>query len=95
MKQPLLLILFLGLLIAFATFGAFGNDGWVKLLRLRRYNASLETQNASLIQNNSRLKKQIADLKNPKYLEHCIRDELGYLKEGEILFEMSEKPGEP
>lgn len=84
MKRLLFFIAVLSLLVS------FGNEGWVRLYQLRRVEASLEEQNRLVALQNDEIRREIEDLKDPKYLERFIRNELGYSREGETLYEFIE-----
>lgn len=71
-----------------ALLAAFGNGGWVKLYRLRNVEKSLMEENRLLTDHNMNLAKEISDLKDPLYLERIIREELGFVKDNEILYEL-------
>lgn len=81
MKQILFFILFLTLL------ASFGNQGWIRLYRLTQFEKSLERENAGLAEDNNNLKREIRDLQDPLYVERYIRQELGFVRENEILFQ--------
>jgi len=66
---------------------SFGNAGWFQLYRLRQVTKSLQQENDKIFQNNRELQFEISNLKEAKYLEHYIREELGYVKEDEILYD--------
>jgi cell division protein FtsB len=85
MKRFVFFILFLSLLVS------FGNEGWFKLYRLKQFERMLQKKNELLVQNNAALLKEIRNLKDPRYLEHYIREELGYLKDDEVLYEFSQE----
>lgn len=82
MKRLVIFILFLALL-AF-----FGNEGWLKFYKLKSVENGLREENRLLAEHNMTLLTEIDDLKDPKYLEHYIREELGYVKAGEVLYEL-------
>jgi cell division protein FtsB len=86
MKRIIFYILFLGLLVS------FGNEGWFKFLKLKKFEQSLQDQNQLLAEQNVVLTKSIEDLKDPKYLEHYIRQELGFVRGDEILYEFGQTP---
>ncbi len=88
MKRVLFFILFLSLLVS------FGNQGWVKWYKLRQFERNLENEIRFLSESNLTLQKEIADLKDPQYLEGYIREELGYVRDNELLYEIVEtNPG--
>ncbi len=84
MKRLLFFIAVLSLLVS------FGNEGWVKLYRLRRVEAGLEEQNRLVAMQNDKIRHEIGSLKDPKYLDRFIRNELGYSRQGEMLYEFIE-----
>lgn len=83
MKKFLFFILCLGLLVS------FGNEGWYKLLKMKRIASSLAEENRLLAEYNLTLIKEISDLKDPEYLEKYIREELGFAKDNEMLYHQS------
>jgi cell division protein FtsB len=83
-KRLLFFIAVLSLLVS------FGNEGWVRLYQLRRVGASLEEQNHLIALQNDKIRLEIEDLQDPKYLERFIRNEMGYAREGETLYEFIE-----
>jgi cell division protein FtsB len=87
MKRLVFFILFLSLLVS------FGNEGWVRLYHLKQFGKSLEEKNGALAKNNRALFREIQDLKDSRYLEHYIREELGYLKENEVSYEFRREEG--
>lgn len=84
MKRFFIFIAVLSLLVA------FGNEGWVKFYKLRQVAASLEDQNRLIYLQNERIRTEIANLQDSKYLERFIRNELGYTREGEFLYEFTQ-----
>jgi cell division protein FtsB len=83
-KRLLFFIAVLSLLVS------FGNEGWVKLYQLRRIGASLEEQNHLVALQNEKIRREIDLLNDPKYLDRFIRNEMGYAREGETLYEFVE-----
>lgn len=83
MKRVFFWVAFLGLLVS------FGNEGWVKWFRLRQLEKLMEEKNHLLSQNNTLLRKEIELLHQPATLERTIREELGYVKQDEILYDDS------
>lgn len=81
MKHLLFFILFLSFLVS------FGNQGWLKWYRLNRYGEVIERENQNLLVANNALRKEIEGLRDARYVEHYIRDELGFIRENEILFQ--------
>lgn len=85
MKRFFFFILLLSLLVA------FGNEGWVKLYKLRQMDTDLAEENRLWALQNEKIRREIDDLKDPKYLERLIRNDMGFAREGEILFEFVER----
>ena len=81
MKQVFFWIAFLSLL------ASFGNEGWVKWYRLKQFERLMEEKNHLLSQNNTLLRKEIELLQQSATLERTIREELGYVKQDEILYD--------
>ena len=89
MKKLLFFILSMSLL------ASFGNQGWVKLYKLRNIERGLMDENRLLSEHNMTLLKEIDDLKDLPFLEHYLRQELGFVKDNEILYEMNDSPQTP
>lgn len=81
MKRLFFFVALLSLLVA------FGNQGWVKLYKLRQAEAAIESQNLQIAADNEKIRREIDDLSDPKYLDHFIRNELGYSRPSETLYE--------
>ncbi len=71
-----------------ATITLIGDRGLVNLLKLKGRASSLRHEISALSDENRRLAEEIERLKEPEYLERLIREERGYIKEGEILLEI-------
>ena len=88
-KKAIWLVLILGLLLYVFLPG---------YLRWERTNESLEEyldKNAKLREENLKLKKEIWALKNdPLYIEEISRKELGYAKDGEVIYEIDKGTNE-
>lgn len=81
MKRLLFFILFLSLLVS------FGNEGWVKLYKLKQFERSLEEENRSLTEASAALHQEIKNLNEADYLNHFIRSEIGFVRENELIYE--------
>ncbi len=81
MKRVLTFIIFLSALVS------FGNEGWVRLYKLRQFKNTLEEKNRTIAQNNDGLRAEIRKLNDPKYLEHYIRQQIGFIREDELIYE--------
>jgi cell division protein FtsB len=63
--------------------------GFRRYLRLRDDVASLHGRNAALAAQNESLRREIQALReDPAALERAVREELGYVKPGEIVFHL-------
>jgi cell division protein FtsB len=63
--------------------------GFRRYLRLRQDVESLQTRNGELAAQNALLRKEIDALrKDPAALERAVREELGYVKPGEVVFHL-------
>lgn len=81
LKKILSFTVFLGVL------AGFGNEGWVKLYKLRQHESVLEDQNRLVADHNLELQFEIERLKDPKYLEAYVRREMGYVRDNELVYE--------
>ena len=54
---------------------------------MRQAEAAIETQNRQIAADNEKIRREIEDLSDPKYLDHFIRNELGYSRPNEALYE--------
>lgn len=65
------------------------SDGWSDRQSLRQDLTSVRTENAEIQLEVERLRLHIEALhRRPEVQEHVIRDELGYLKAGEMVLEI-------
>jgi len=65
------------------------SDGWSDRRSLRQDLTSVRTENTEIKLEVERLRLHIEALhRRPEVQEHVIRDELGYLKAGEIVLEI-------
>ena len=72
--------------IGFVWFAVFGDQGLYRLHRSLKLRAELKQEIAGLKQKVEDLKKEKELLYNPTHLELIIRQELGYVKPGEVVF---------
>ena len=86
MKQLLSFIILLSLL-AF-----FGNQGGLKLYRLKQFEKKLIQKNQLLSEENGSLRKEMIALKNKKYLERLIREDMGFVRENETIYDVAAEP---
>ena len=87
MKRILTFVVFLSAL------ASFGNEGWVKLYKLRQIEGTMEEENLTLAANNEDLRREIQRLQNPKYLEHYIRRQIGFIRDNELIYEFVDESG--
>jgi cell division protein FtsB len=74
----------------------FGDDGVVRHEQLREQIRSVEQLNEDLLRENDRLRAEARALRHdPAYVESVIRDELGYVRPGELVFLFPEAPAAP
>lgn len=67
--------------------------GFRRYLALRQDVESLQERNRALSDQNEVLRREINALrKDPTALERAVREELGYVKPGEIVFHLEEEP---
>ena len=59
---------------------------YVKLAKVNKQNQNLDAQIASLNSERGQLEQGIAKRKTPSYIEKTARDNLGMLKDGEIIY---------
>ena len=70
----------------------FGEDGVVRHERLNERLERVQTLNDDLKSENGRLKIEANALRHdPEFVEHVIRDELGWVKDDEVVFILDEK----
>jgi cell division protein FtsB len=64
-------------------------QGFRRYLRLRQDVESLQTRNRGLAEQNEALRREINALRgDPLALERSAREELGYIKPGELVFHL-------
>jgi cell division protein FtsB len=67
--------------------------GFRRYLALRQDVEALQERNRGLAEQNEVLRREIQALrKEPAALERAAREELGYVKPGEIVFHLEEEP---
>ncbi|HVA79160.1 MAG TPA: septum formation initiator family protein [Candidatus Binataceae bacterium] len=79
-----------GILAVLGASLAMGPLGPRDLLALRRRRRALETRRAELLVRNEALRTNVQNLgSNDRYLEHLIRRELGFTREGELVYKFT------
>jgi len=71
----------------FVWLAIFGDQGLYQLHKTRHHLADLGKEAISLENTIKKLEEDKALLSNPKHLEWVIRQELGYVKSGEVVFQ--------
>lgn len=78
--------------LGLAAASALSPNGFRKAWHFGEELARLDAENASLAQENARLRREVTNLaSSPAYLERVARDELGLVKPGEMLFRIEEE----
>jgi cell division protein FtsB len=68
-------------------YGILGDQGFFHLHRLKLELSDLQQKIATIETDNVRLRQEIGQLKtDPAYIERLARQDLGMLKENEVLF---------
>jgi cell division protein FtsB len=83
--------LYVAALVALLAASAADPEGLRKALHHEREAERLAAENASLEQNVVRLRREVKALSgDPAALERAAREELGYVKPGEIVYQLDE-----
>jgi cell division protein FtsB len=89
MARRKLLGVAVGVALLLATASVADARGFRRYLSLRQEVASLDARNQTLAEQNEALRKEIAALRSdPKALERAAREELNFVKPGEIVFHL-------
>jgi len=76
-------------------FTVFGDNGLISLVRDKRHEKSLVQEKERIEKENKELRQEIERLKNdPSYVERLAREELGMVKEGEIVYMFPDDEGD-
>lgn len=81
--------LYVLLLFGIITFTIFGDSGIYQLHEMSQTKKKLEHQISESRAKIERLEEEKVLLTNPNYAESIIRKELGYIKEGEIVYQIT------
>lgn len=76
--------------LAFCWFAVFGNQGLYTYVSLLNTQKSLIAESQTLQAKATEMKREEKLLHDPRYLEIIIRQELGYIRPGEVVYQ-SEK----
>lgn len=89
MKRIVITIGFLLSLVLLVGSTIFGERGFVQMVQLRAELKEIENNNTMLRTENEELKKEIGNLTNNlKYLEEVARNELGLVRDGEMVYRL-------
>lgn len=70
----------------------FAPNGVVRYYRLRQEIEKVKSESASLQEQNRTLAEEVRRLKSdPAYLERLVRDEYGWIRKNEIIFDFSSR----
>lgn len=77
--------------LVLAVGSAVAEGGFRRYWRLKQDVRTLEDRNAKLAQDNAKLRREVEALRDdPAALERAAREELGYVKPGEVVFDVEE-----
>jgi cell division protein FtsB len=80
----------------FLIYSAVGERGFVSLNRLLDQRDELRTRVRNLRESNEKIAEEIGLLRDdPVTIENLARTELGMVRDGETVFILSDRPGEP
>ena len=84
-KKTIFLFAIFTILLLFSS--VFGEKGFLHLLKLKKEMVALEERNALVQKENMLLRNRIQKLRqNDRVLERLVREELGWVRDGEILY---------
>lgn len=88
-----LILLMVGFVSVVMVVTTFGQGGLWQIYQLYQENKKLEAANLILKQGNDSLRHEREALqKDRQYLERLARQELGLVKEGDVLYQFKEEP---
>jgi cell division protein FtsB len=71
----------------------FGDAGLLSYFRMQRTKGKLNHEIEDLRQKNAELRNQIESLRSdPQYIEQIAREQLGLVKDGEIIYQFNDTP---
>ena len=71
----------------------FGDAGLLSYFRMQRTRGRLNHEIEELRQKNDELRNQIESLRSdPHYIEQIAREQLGLVKDGEIIYQFNDNP---
>jgi len=71
----------------------FGRHGYLRRRELERENARLAAELAEVQRENAALKRELKELDDPAAVEKIAREELGLVKDGEVVYRFVTPPG--
>lgn len=78
--------------LVLAVGSAAAEGGFRRYWRLEKDVKTLEARNAKLAQDNARLRREVEALRDDsRALERAAREELGYVRLGELVFDVEER----
>jgi cell division protein FtsB len=78
--------------LVMAVGSAVAEGGFRRYWRLKRDVETLEARNARLLQDNARLRREVNALRDDvRALERVAREELGYTRPGDLVFDLEER----
>jgi cell division protein FtsB len=85
MKKAIFLFAILTILLLFSS--VFGEKGFLHQLKLKKEMAAFKESNAEIQRESTLLRNRIQKLnEDDRVLEKLVRDELGWVRDGEILY---------
>lgn len=89
-KKPFAIhLLYVALLVGIIVYTIFGDSGLYQLHSLRNTKSDLQFQIKENKTKIELLENEKTRLTNPEYLETIVRKELGYIKEGEVIYQLT------
>jgi len=71
----------------------YARSGFARYLQLRRELSATEARNVHLRAENERLQREAEALRsNPRAVENVARTDLGWVRPGEVIFDMGRNP---
>lgn len=80
----------------FLVYSAVGERGFIRMNRMSDQRDELRSKVQNLEENNEKLAEEIGRLRDdPATIEHLARTELGMVRDGETVYILSDRPGDP
>lgn len=85
--------IFLAVTCSYIPYHLYARSGFAKYLELRAHLYTLKAHNARLRADNGRLAREVGSLRSdPGAIERVAREELGWVKPGELMVDLSAAP---